>query len=46
MIETMIWAFFIAVPIVLVIAAVFAYIKTNQEVELDDELTESDGSAD
>lgn len=45
MIETLIWAFFIAVPILLVVAAVFAYIKTNQEVELDDEISESDGSA-
>jgi len=37
MLETAIWAFFIAVPILLAIAAVFALLRSNQEFEVEEE---------
>lgn len=37
MVETLIWAFFIAVPVALAIAAVFALMRSNQEVEIEEE---------
>ena len=37
MIETLIWGFFIAVPALLIIAAIVATIRTNREFDIDEE---------
>ena len=37
MIENIIWATFIGIPIILVIAAIVATVRTNRQVEFDDE---------